>query len=1417
MDRVDKPVSAEETQCDTEASRRRSLAAEHELRLRRKQAESSNLKDTIERGDERQDEEAENEGPKGKREEEDDDNVVVPAWPSRGDTLQGIRAVSTETVQHQVYSLKDYSQVQPAGKPALGRAHERHHQSSSVGKLLKSMSQDQKFGPSNKRLSESLSYAMSGLNPSSNQQRSSSQQQPGSESRIDRVRKLFVSPLSLSRSNNANQTGSTGKLGSGQARLSFQSSASSVLNKPHHLMHAMYQRGLQSSSQVSASGSRRSPMRQKQAKSFRVYGCPLHMANNIYPITCFGRADIYKQQSVPYILARLCNYIEENSSQLTHEGIFRVSGNARLMEKLRTLFNHLGDAPLELESVDVATSASMLKMYLRELPEPLIPTRMNYYFITLAKKYSPLLLAPGNGLSPVDRLRAGCQATPRLRPDKSGSSTSVHTESSTQETSLPNSSSSSNQCQANNERQRVAFSRELTKLIRKLPIENYNLLKYLACFLYRVSLKQQYNKMCAEALGIVFGPNVFRIRSESYKGLKEQEFSNQIMASIISNYRSIFDSELTDPLGNLVELDTTTDKKPTVQQAACKTSNQIPLLAPAQASLETSSNASGASQAPKSSELAEKPDLLFGSPKASSSRHQGRRNETTRRTCCSKHCRAHKFSDYSTRALTKHPKRDVITNDEDNGANEEEDADEGEEEEGDEEEEEDDEEEEEDEEEVEDEDEEAESYTRSSESDSYCSSSGASESLESMYDSQEGPDGHRGRRAHSHNFDHAHRDRMDDDSDTDMGSNFSSSDCETETSYTPSSSRSIDSDTDQSGQLGAPDDESATVADDTVSKSEPDAGLVCERCDSSLDSKELLASELLNDATPDKVRAEPTIITLKPFGGSRRHRPDATGGSGTSGDRTNILPRRASSRARRQRPSRQPHRYTALLKRRSSSASSLNRIRHRRDQMMFGHRRADRQDASGYSGRRARASTRSSGRWEHRACPGDLYWLELAGVQEDQQRFDDELALVNRYDAGLFELDRRFMLRPFNSDETLLCSATSSRPSSGQQACRHPDEQTSSRHMDQVDERMQQRRRFSGVDLLSQEARRLDLVELLKSAKRDKIYEDIEAVESDRKGDLGSFVSLLDSKPGGFKRSQLSMDRLVKQEANEHPSERGHDPLMVQMRATKRLIKSLRRALKFGNSRGCSSQLIQLLQKLVNNEVSPPDYSDDCLASYADYMSAQSLAERLEELLCDINSDCSQMEGRVEPRSSESLNGLLNVKITLFKQRYNDLKSIRDHFMRSHCSWARSATKDTADSLGPMQARPDQQPLARQRELPTRSHGSLDTLRPSGEPDCAHQTSSIRDRKYSVPNRNMVAVKAGGWQESGSSALSAVNRSNSSLSVSTSKPPYEVPCKFGPLCPLEFVFNMERLLADRRAAGSRLIRLNEMDVDQLQS
>ena len=62
------------------------------------------------------------------------------------------------------------------------------------------------------------------------------------------------------------------------------------------------------------------------------------------------------------------------------EGIFRVSGSARTVEKVRVMFDKTSDADLN-EISDVIAIASLLKLFLRELPEGAVSEDSTQQFI----------------------------------------------------------------------------------------------------------------------------------------------------------------------------------------------------------------------------------------------------------------------------------------------------------------------------------------------------------------------------------------------------------------------------------------------------------------------------------------------------------------------------------------------------------------------------------------------------------------------------------------------------------------------------------------------------------------------------------------------------------------------------------------------------------------------------------------------------------------------------------------------------------------------------------------------------------------------------------------------------------------------------------------------------------------------------
>lgn len=213
--------------------------------------------------------------------------------------------------------------------------------------------------------------------------------------------------------------------------------------------------------------------------ALRTFGVPLHT--------------LVQQGAVPFVVVRLCQYIENRG--MAQEGLFRVSGNARLVDKLKWSFDHTGDAPLEMEG-DVAAAAALLKLLFRELPEPLVPPDMHPAFLD------------------------AIQAT-------------VH--------------------------DKEECTRRLKCLVERLPHVNFGVLKYLCHFLHRVAQSEEHTRMNPGALGIVFGPNLFRF-TEDLQGLKEQAVTNQVVTCFIADYTSIFEGD--------AELSCTADTAMSIQSSS---------------------------------------------------------------------------------------------------------------------------------------------------------------------------------------------------------------------------------------------------------------------------------------------------------------------------------------------------------------------------------------------------------------------------------------------------------------------------------------------------------------------------------------------------------------------------------------------------------------------------------------------------------------------------------------------------------------------------------------------------------------------------------------------------------------------------------------------------------------------------------
>ncbi|NWR01303.1 RHG25 protein, partial [Paradoxornis webbianus] len=181
------------------------------------------------------------------------------------------------------------------------------------------------------------------------------------------------------------------------------------------------------------------------------------------------------QHQVPILVQKSTEFIREHG--MGEEGIFRLPGQDNLVRELRDAFD-AGERPSFDRDTDVHTVASLFKLYLRELPEPVVPWL----------QYEDFLLC-GQAL----------------------------------------------------EADETKGHQELLKQLSLLPRDNYNLLSYICRFLYEIQLNSSVNKMSVDNLATVIGVNLIRPRIEDpaiiMRGTPQVQ---KVMTVMISDHEKLF-------------------------------------------------------------------------------------------------------------------------------------------------------------------------------------------------------------------------------------------------------------------------------------------------------------------------------------------------------------------------------------------------------------------------------------------------------------------------------------------------------------------------------------------------------------------------------------------------------------------------------------------------------------------------------------------------------------------------------------------------------------------------------------------------------------------------------------------------------------------------------------------------------------
>ncbi|XP_041741286.2 rho GTPase-activating protein 24 isoform X2 [Coregonus clupeaformis] len=190
----------------------------------------------------------------------------------------------------------------------------------------------------------------------------------------------------------------------------------------------------------------------------------------------------YGSRQAPMLVEQCVDFIRK--SGLREEGLFRLPGQANLVKELQDAFD-CGEKPSFDCNTDVHTVASLLKLYLRELPEPVIPFSKFDEFLSCTKLLS--------------------------KDEESG-------------------------------------MKELKRQVECLPPVNYNLLQYICRFLDEVQSYSGVNKMCVQNLATVFGPNILRPKIEDPVAIMEGTvLVQQLMSVLIGRHDVLFPRDEDSP------------------------------------------------------------------------------------------------------------------------------------------------------------------------------------------------------------------------------------------------------------------------------------------------------------------------------------------------------------------------------------------------------------------------------------------------------------------------------------------------------------------------------------------------------------------------------------------------------------------------------------------------------------------------------------------------------------------------------------------------------------------------------------------------------------------------------------------------------------------------------------------------------
>uniref|UniRef100_A0A7N6A8B8 Rho GTPase activating protein 45b n=1 Tax=Anabas testudineus TaxID=64144 RepID=A0A7N6A8B8_ANATE len=208
----------------------------------------------------------------------------------------------------------------------------------------------------------------------------------------------------------------------------------------------------------------------------------------------FSQVASCASDGIPFIITKCISEIERRALKM--KGIYRVNGVKTRVEKLCQAFEN-GKELVELSQCSPHDISNVLKLYLRQLPEPIMPFHLYNSLMGLAKES---LQGDGDAL-------AGEAESNKI----------------------------------------LVLVDKLKERLKELPKANLATLRYIVRHLRKIAELEEDNKMSPSNLGIVFGPSLMRPRPTgatiSLSSLVDYPHQARIVEALIVFYSSIFQHE----------------------------------------------------------------------------------------------------------------------------------------------------------------------------------------------------------------------------------------------------------------------------------------------------------------------------------------------------------------------------------------------------------------------------------------------------------------------------------------------------------------------------------------------------------------------------------------------------------------------------------------------------------------------------------------------------------------------------------------------------------------------------------------------------------------------------------------------------------------------------------------------------------